>query len=142
MMYEIGKPTLYVGCGLTHAPAEFRDEVETTKTELAAEWEIMRFLGLKAGSAGDVYDQDISENVRGCDAFLAIADNPATGLGWELGVADEREIPTLIVARIGSSVSRLLLGAAERRKHINYHEYGDSSQIPTLVREHLRPMLD
>ncbi len=135
------KPKLYVGCALTNAPEDFRNNVEEAKVQLGKDWEVMQFLGLQAGTSADVYNQDITSNVRTCEGFLAIADHPANGLGWELGVADERETPTLIVVKFGAVVSRLLIGASEAREHIQLQRYEDMSEIPAIAREVLMPMI-
>lgn len=135
------KHNLYVGCGLTHAPEVFVGSVERLKKQLEFGWNIMEFLGLQGGSPEDVYRKDIEDNIRTCDAFLAIADFPSTGLGWELGVADEREVPALIVSHDGATVSRLLAGAGGVRDNICYKLYGSMDEIPGLVDTHLRPML-
>lgn len=107
------KKKLYVGCGLTLAPQEFKDQVEATKAALGADWEVMQFLGTTAGTAADVYRVDILENVGGCDAFLGIADEASFGLGFETREALERGKPVLLVASHASIVTRLALGAAE-----------------------------
>lgn len=127
------RPSLYVGCGLTHAPKEFTHAVEELKDSLEDDWNVLRFIGVSDGAPEDVYRHDIDANIRTCDAFLAIADHPATGLGWELGVADERNIPTLIVAHIDAHVSRLLLGAGEAREHIKFVRYSSFEEIPSLI---------
>jgi hypothetical protein len=135
---DIDKPVLYVGCGLTHAPEAFKEEVEQFKQLLGKDWRVARFLGLEAGGPADVYEQDIEQNVRGCDAFVAVADHPATGLGWELGVADERRIPTLIIAHLGAQVSRLIVGAGDAREEIVFERYTSLLEDgPELVEKHL-----
>ncbi len=64
------KKKLYVGCGLTLAPQTFKDQVEELKEELSKDWEVMQFLGTKAGTEVDVYQVDIIDNVGGCDVFF------------------------------------------------------------------------
>lgn len=133
------KPKLYVGCALTNAPEDFRNNVEEAKVQLGKDWEVMQFLGLQAGTSADVYNQDITSNVRTCEGFLAIADHPANGLGWELGVADERETPTLIVVKFGAVVSRLLIGASEAREHIQLQRYKICQRYQPLLAKYLCP---
>lgn len=135
------KPRLYVGCALTYAPPEFIETVEQTKQLLSGDWEVMRFLGLSGGTSADVYNQDIEQNVRNCDAFLGIADYPATGLGWELGVADERNIPTLVVVKAGVTTTRLVYGASECRSHVVVRPYQDEEDIVKLAKQVLLPMV-
>lgn len=105
------KKKLYVGCGLTLAPQAFKDQVEELKEELAKDWEVMQFLGTKADTEVDVYQVDIIDNVGGCDAFLGIMDEPSWGLGYETREALLQAKPALLVAHVGSIVTRLALGA-------------------------------
>lgn len=125
---------LYVGCALTHAPDNFRQAVELLKMHLETDgWEVMKFLGITAGTSADVYENDIDANVRKCDVFLAIADHPSTGLGWELGVADERHVPTLVVAHHNSKVTRLIQGAGDIRPHVSFKRYSTMEEIPDML---------
>ena len=103
------KPNLYVGCGLTLAAQEFKDEVEDTKDRLAEDWNVMQFLGTSAGTVRDVYRVDITENVGGCSAFLGIMDEPSWGLGWESREVVGLGKPTLLVAHAVSKITRLAL---------------------------------
>src|SRR5664279_2524261 len=79
---------LYVGCSLTHAPEDFKTEVEGFKELLRKQGnEVFDFVGLENGTAEDVYRWDIGHCVRDCDVFIAICDHPALGLGWEIAEA-------------------------------------------------------
>lgn len=142
MKPESKLPSIYVGCALTGAPEEFVKGVEDIKNSIRGtdRWEVLDFLGLTDGGNGEVYQRDIEECVKSCDAFVAVADHPATGLGWELGIADERKIPTLVVAKVGARVTRLVLGAAEVKEHITFARYGDMAEIPRLVEQYLLPL--
>jgi hypothetical protein len=136
------KPELYVGCGLTLASEEFKNSVEELKERLSDEWEIMQFLGLVAGTAEDVYQKDIIENVGGCDAFLGVCDEPSIGLGWELGEATRLLKPTLAVAHIGSKVTRMVLGAPAFNPTLQFERYEDMVEdVPMLVNQNLRSQL-
>lgn len=79
----VEKKKLYVSCGLTLAPQEFKDKVERTKEKLGVDWDVMQFLGTTAGTEIDVYEVDINQNVGGCDAFVGVMDEPSWGLGYE-----------------------------------------------------------
>ena len=143
-MAHAEKKKLYVGCGLTFAPQEFKDHVEELKDELCRDWHVMQFLGLVAGSAEDVYIRDIVENVGGCDAFVAIADEPSGGLGYELGTAAElHRIPTLITAHIGAVVNRVYLGSAKYNPHVAFVPYEDMvADVPGIVRAQFAHVLE
>lgn len=134
-MEKTQKKKLYVGCGLTLAPQEFKDNVENLKAELRKDWDVMEFLGVTNGSASDVYQRDIVENVGGCDAFLAVADEPSWGLGWESREAAMLGKPVLLVAHAAAKVTRLLLGATEYHQNFSFKTYEDMVQdVPELAR--------
>lgn len=119
------KKKLYVGCGLTLAPEEFKASVEQVKNRLRDDWYVMEFLGLSAGTPEDVYETDIINNVGGCDAFLGICDEPSIGLGWELREATTLHKPTLAVAHVDSKITRLLLGAPYFNETLSFDRYSD-----------------
>lgn len=134
---DIEKPKLYVGCGLTNAPREFTDRVDLLKAKLREEdWDVMEFLGTVAGTAEDVYQRDIVENVGGCDAFVGIFDEPSTGLGFELNESLRLGKPTLGVAHVDTRVTRLVLGAASYHENFNFWLYEDMVEdVPAIVAE-------
>lgn len=137
----VAKKKLYVGCGLTLAPQEFKDQVEGLKDELSHEWEIMQFLGTTAGTAADVYRVDIIENVGGCDAFVGIADEPSFGLGWEAREAVLQGKPALLVAQAASMVTRMAIGAPDF-VDISFRRYNDMvADVPGIVREEFAGVL-
>jgi hypothetical protein len=140
----IEKKELYVGCGLTRAPQTFKDEVERTKLELAKDWHVLQFLGTTAGTAADVYRVDILQNVGSCDAFLAIADEPSFGLGWETRESVLLGVPTLLVAHIDANITRMAIGATEffpgQKFDIRYYE-DMVRDVPQIVREEFADLL-
>lgn len=130
------KPELYVGCGLTLASEEFKNDVEELKDRLSDNWEIMQFLGLVAGTAADVYRKDIIENVGGCDAFLGVCDEPSIGLGWEFCEATNLRKPTLAVAHRNSKVTRMVLGAPAFNPTMSFRRYENMlEEVPAIVLE-------
>jgi hypothetical protein len=144
MAERIEKKKLYVGCGLTLASQEFKDQVEVLKSELSQDWNVLEFLGLVAGTAADVYERDIIENVGGCDAFVAIADEPSTGLGYELAIAGElHRKPTLAVAHVNSVITRLVKGSPFFNPNVSFKTYEDMiADVPELVRVEFAPVLN
>ena len=137
------KPRLYVGCSLTHAPQEFKDGVEVVKKHLAREWEVMHFLGTTAGTEKDVYQVDIRQNVGGCDAFVGIMDEPSWGLGFETREALLLGKPSLLVAHVGSRVTRLALGATHFHPELTFERYEDMVEdVPELVRNTFSYLLE
>jgi hypothetical protein len=130
------KKKLYVGCGLTHAPKEFKERIEELKERLSDDWEVMQFLGLVDGTEIDVYQRDIVENVGGCDAFLGVLDEPSWGLGWECREAAMLRKPTLGVAHVGSKITRLALGAPTFNPTFKLRRYEDLVEdVPAIVAE-------
>lgn len=129
------KKKLYVGCGLTLAPQAFKDEVERTKDALGEDWEVMHFLGTTAGTEKDVYEVDIIRNVRGCDAFVGIMDEPSWGLGWEAREAVLQGKPVLLLAHTDSKVTRLALGVPHFEP-VTFRRYDNMAKdVPKTLRE-------
>jgi hypothetical protein len=136
------KKSLYVGCSLTFAPEHFTRNVEALKNRLSEKWHIMHFLGVTLGNEEDVYQRDIIENVGGCDAFLAVLDEPATALGYELKEANHLRKPVLAVAHTASKVSRLILGAPAFNPNMTFRRYDDLLEdVPQMVTEQFEPVL-
>lgn len=137
------KKQLYVGCSLTHAPEEFKNDVEELKDRLGIDWDVMQFLGLTDGTELDVYQRDIVENVGGCDAFLGIVDEPSLGLGWELREATRLRKPTLAVAHIGTKVSRVILAAPAFNSTMSFRQYESLvDDVPAIVAEEFEVVRD
>lgn len=135
------KKKLYVGCGLTLAPQAFKDAVERTKEALGEDWEVMHFLGTTAGKEKDVYEVDIIRNVRGCDAFVGIMDEPSWGLGWESREAVLQGKPVLLLAQQDSKVTRLALGAPHFEQ-VTFRRYNDMLEdMPKILREEFASVL-
>lgn len=127
---------LYVGCSLTQAPEQFKNDVEAFKTVLKNKHTVFDFIGLVNGTPHDVYMWDIHKCVATCDALIAVSDYPSLGLGYELGVAIEKlEKPTLILAQTDSKVSRLLYGI--EKPFVTIQRYADLKGAPALVEEFL-----
>lgn len=130
------KKQLYVGCGLTQASDEFKQEVEDTKHALRDDWDVMQFLGLTAGTEVDVYRTDIIENVGSCAAFVAIVDEPSIGLGYELCRAAYLGKPVLAVAHKDSKITRLVLGAPSFHDNFEFRRYEDMVEdVPAIISE-------
>jgi hypothetical protein len=115
---------IYVGCSLTQAPEQFRDEVAGYKESLRdAGYEVFDFIGLENGTAADVYRWDIEHCVSDCDILVGVCDYPSLGLGWELNEATRLGKEVLAIAHKQSSISRLILGAADVRSNVHFAHY-------------------
>ncbi len=127
---------LYVGCALTEAPPEFRESVEELKEILSADYEVLKFLGLVAGDAGDVFRKDIIENTGSCNFLLVVGDHPSWGAAMELTVATMmHKKPVLFVIKQSKKLSRIIPGAAEFFPNLKVKYYQDLLQdVPKLVR--------
>ncbi len=70
-------------------------------------------------------------------SFLGIMDEPSWGLGYETREALLRAKPTLLVAHIGSTVTRLALGAAHFTD-LRFERYEDMvADVPAIAQEGL-----
>jgi hypothetical protein len=132
------KIQLYVGCALTDAPEEFKDGVEKLKLSLRMEgFEVFDFVGLVKGTPADVYNWDIKNCVKKCDAIIVVCDYPSIGLGYELNEAIRLKKPALALAHTESKVTRLILGAAEIEPNLRFERYPKLSGVIPLVNDWL-----
>lgn len=136
--------TIYVGCGLTQAPEEFIEGIDGLKVELrrVAGIKIIDFIGLKGGTAREVYLHD-TRSVMDAGGILAVVDQPSIGLGMEIATAIQYGKPVLAVAHRVSRVTRMIIGAAEDPDNkVVLHYYDNFLEIPKLVTEVLVPMIE
>ena len=127
---------IYVGCGLTHAPEEFRNNVDRFKDALRESGHtVLDFLGLVAAAPGDVYRHDIKRNVATCDILVGICDEPSTGLGMEIGTAIGLGKQVLLAAQEGSAITRIVPDAAEEELNVHFARYTDLSDLVPMVDE-------
>src|ERR1700733_1926312 len=103
------KLKLYVGCGLTTAPPEFRIWVkEELKPKLREHFEVVNFIGLGDQTPDETFEWDIERCVSSCDLHLSIHDFPSDGNGMEvLAAVMVYKKPSLGVAHRNSVVSKL-----------------------------------
>lgn len=86
----------------------------------------MDFMWVKGpADPADIYKWDIEHCVKNCDAFVAIADHPSLGLGFELGEAARLKKPTLVLAHNSALVARIIVGAAEALDCFKMQRYED-----------------
>lgn len=124
--------SLYIGCALTHATDEFKDNVQALKERLKKVCNVLEFIGLARGTALDVYNHDINVCVRGCDLFIGICDQASIGLGYELAVQiEDRKMPALAVAHVDSRITRLVLGI--NQPNFEFQNYKDFDDLYTII---------
>lgn len=128
------KPKLYVACGLTGAPKDFKERVEELKRELRGQYDILDFIGLGPSTPADVYRHDIA-CVRNCDGLVAICDLPSTGMGMEISHAIGLGKPVLALASKEASVTRMVTGAAEVEPGVQFARYESLPDMKNLVAE-------
>jgi hypothetical protein len=128
---------VYVGCALTLAPQAFRDFVSDFKKRLASDYDVdvLEFVGLENGTPQEVYDHDLG-NVRKCGIIFAFVEEASIGLGMELSEAIRMEKPILCLHRTGTRITRMLMGAAEK-KLMGLIEYRDMDDALGLVSQYI-----
>ncbi len=112
---------IYVGCSLTHATQEFRDQIEVLKARLGEKYEVLKFLGLGVGTGREQYEWD-TNCVRSANFFVAEVSYPSTGLGIELGVAAENDVPVMMLAHKDARVATMLQGIPNLVKDVVRYE--------------------
>lgn len=124
--------SLYVGCALTHATEDFKQNVQLLKERLKEICHVLEFIGLANGTAQDVYNHDINNCVRECNLFIAICDQASIGLGYELAVqVEDRKMPALAVAHVNSKVTRLVLGISQ--PNFEFQQYRDFDDLYNII---------
>ncbi len=105
--------TIYLALALTHAPEEFkkRFDVELRSLLRKSGYELLDFVGLKNGTAEDVYNHD-TDCVRTADLMVAICDEPSIGLGMEIKERTTAKKPLLLCWKRGTTITRMVIGAA------------------------------
>jgi nucleoside 2-deoxyribosyltransferase len=131
-------PRIYVGCGLTHASDALKADVDALKERLRLHYSVLDFIGLEDSTAAEVYRHDTA-CVDTCDLFVAICDEPSTGLGMEIARAIAHQRPTLAVAHESARVSRQVLGAPEHEPAVWLYRYRSLDELDALVANHLPP---
>lgn len=131
---------VYLGHKLTNATPEFLKRMEDLKTflkENLPECVFLDFLGVTAGTAQDVWIQDIEGNVATCDLFVAFLDEESTGLGMEIDSAfSNYGKPILLLASANAHVSRLPLGGAERHpRQIVFRRVTTDQDVVCAIRD-------
>jgi len=123
---------LYVGCALTYATEEFKQEVQSLKERLKEVCHVLEFVGLVDGTSQDVYHHDINACVRTCDLFVAICDQASIGLGYELAVqVEDRKMPALAVSHVNAKVTRLVLGID--KENFEFQTYNDFDHLYEII---------
>ncbi len=126
---------IYVGCALstidTESGAKLNIKVNKLKQDLRNKgFEVVEFIGYPPkGTPREVYVHDIKDCMYKADAMLAICDHPSTGMGYELGVAVEKQgMPVYATAHIDSKVSNLILGI-DHPKYL-FERYKNLEDVP------------
>lgn len=114
---EPSKKKMYIGCALTHASPEFRDEIAGFKDLLRPIFDILDSKWVIDGwtiSATEIYEHDRS-CVLACDIFVAECSYPSTGLGYEIATAVEYGKAILLIAHEDAVVTRMILGIPQQK---------------------------
>ena len=124
---------IYVGCALTNLPVGEGERLECLLIDLKhglrnRSYEVLEFLGLKAGTASDVYHHD-HDCVDECDIFVAICDCPSIGLGMEFERAILKEKQVLAFAHKDSRITRMVIGAGEVEERVTFERYTTPEDI-------------
>jgi hypothetical protein len=132
---------LYVGCGLTYAPEDFKQKVSELKERLSKipSVQVLKFLGLVDGTAHDVYIHDIVECVDECDIMVAICDEPSIGLGIEMHEQIGRGKPLLAFGHIDTKITRIILDPEwSDYQFIRYQTFDEIYEYTHLVINSMR----
>lgn len=80
------------------------------------------------GTYPDFWDSDESpeafyrrtQTIRGCDLFIAEVTSPSHGVGMELQMAEDEDIPVIALAQEGKEISTMVEGLPAVKQIIRY----------------------
>lgn len=98
---------IYIGCSLTYASEEFKQEIEELKNILRKDYEILDFVWLVDWTCTDVYNWD-TNCVKSCDLMIAECSYPSIGLWYELWLWNSLKKPIFAIAKKDAKVTRLV----------------------------------
>jgi nucleoside 2-deoxyribosyltransferase len=135
------KPKIYLGCALTNAPLEFREEIVKLREKIKEKYELIEFFSDPASvsqqSTELEYCQKIYEFdkncVQSCDIMLAEVSYPSLGEGMELAFAVTNDKPILAVARDDASVSRMIMGITHPK--FEFQRYVEVDDLLNLLEQ-------
>ena len=81
----MGMKKIYIGGGYTYASEERRAEFEAIIDSLRKDFIVLDWFRGE-GTPTEVYESDI-KNIKECDLFIAVLNDPGTGFGIEVGAA-------------------------------------------------------
>jgi nucleoside 2-deoxyribosyltransferase len=133
------KPKIYLGCALTNAPLEFREQIMLLRERIKEKYELIEFFSDPA-SVGDqsteleycqkIYEFD-KKCVESCDIMLAEVSYPSLGEGMELAFAVTKNKPILAVAGQDANVSRMIMGITAPK--FEFHRYSKTEDLIYLL---------
>jgi len=141
---------IYIGSaiqGFTDAEwTAFYKQLTTLKEQLRARGhEILEYVS-NHDRSHEVSDKEIfawdHEQCMKCDAMLALAFQPSTGMGMELGVClygRNGGVPVFATATKGTHVSKMVTGCNHPKFAFSY--CNDLSEIPNLFEKHVAKYL-
>ncbi len=138
---------IYIGSaiqGFTDAQwTAFYKQLTVLKNELRARGhEILEYV-TNHDRSHDVSDKEIfawdHEQCMSCDAMLALAFQPSTGMGMEISVClygRKGGVPVFATALKGTSVSKMVTGCGHPKFAFSY--FNDFSEVPDLFETHVK----
>ena len=140
----MSKPKVYVGCSLTNAPQEFKEQIAKFRNILKEDFEILEFLSdplkIAEQSTGLELCQQIYEYDRNCvltcDLMIAEVSYPSLGEGMELAFAAQNKKPIIAIANHNANVSRMILGINDT--HFEIIRYEDIFETIPEIRQKIK----
>ena len=142
-MESPSKPKIYVGCGLTLAPGDYRRDIVALKELLRADFDVVDFFSNPVDMQLDIQDPlycrhlytHDRDGVIASDCVLFEASHPSTGMGMEVGWAIAHHKPILGIAHTDANVTRLFQGITDTA--FTFQRYHDLlTEAPEMARRH------
>ncbi len=111
-----------------HVVARLKSLGHTVPSEHVADPDVLA--AERVVPARDVYERDVAW-LEASDAVIADVSTPSLGVGYEIGYALQRGLPTLCVYREGLFVSKMITGNPS--PHLTVATYRDASELDRHV---------
>ena len=134
------KLKIYIGCSLTQATSEFREQIFNLGDKLNQDFEVLKFLswrtepGVKSVETKlNIYEFDMSR-IEDCDIFVPIIDLPSVGLGMEFAKAFELKKKIRAFCKKGVRYSAIISTGLETNQQPAIQEYENIDEIVNSIK--------
>ena len=135
---------IYLGCALSSASQEFKEQISEFRNALKEDFEILEFLSDPLKIAEQSTDLELCQQiyehdrncVLACDLMIAEVSYPSLGEGMELAFAVQNKKPIIAIANHNANVSRMILGINDT--HFEIIRYNDIFETISEIKQKIK----